>query len=1230
MHPPIRALSAAVIAAGIAVAAVATPASATPPTPPTGTSSAAAAAGPGHTVTLITGDVVTLHSSSSGNTATVLAADGTPSNSRIVESNGDLYVFPQSAMHYVAAGTLDKRLFNVSQLVADGYDDATSAQLPLIVTYADSAASRRADAVPAGSARVRAFSSIDGASLAEARATSAQFWAGLTSGASSAARGSIPRFASGIEKIWLDGKVHATLADSTAQIGAQEVWADGNTGAGVTVAVIDTGIDSAHPDFVGKIADSASFVPDETVTDRNGHGTHVASTIAGTGAASGGKERGVAPGAMLDVAKVLSDAGSGQDSWVLAGMEWAARDKGAKIISMSLGAGPTDGSDPLSQAVDSLTAETGALFVVAAGNAGSPNTVAAPGAATAALTVGAVDSTDSLAYFSSQGPRLGDRAIKPEITAPGVDILAARSQFAPEGEGYYQSLNGTSMATPHVAGAAALLLAAHPELDAAQLKDDLVSTSTATPAFTPFQAGTGRADAAAAVKATVFASGTASVDRADVSAKGTVTQPIRYTNIGAKPVTLTLALSAPKAPSGLFALSAKSVTVPAHGTADVTLTTTVSASSSTTDVSGEVVASSGSTTVARTSIAVGAVIHKLTLTLKDENGAPGNGTVEFLQAGPDGLGYVDVNGSTDLYLPEGSYSAMIFGSVTGVHGPGSLGSALIGNPDITLTKDREVVLDFSKVRRLNTTVPQETRDSFARLDYFRKIGDNLTRSFDGAPVTFDSMWTVPTSSTVTHGEFDLTARWRKEQPELTLTTPGHAYTDVIRQLNETPLPKGTSDLGLVFAGTGTAAEFAAVRAKGKAVVVRHSPDVAGADQASAAIAAGAKILVVADDGRGIVQRSYSRDYSPTPIEVVGLSHSEGERLITEAQKMGSTATITATPEAAYVYDVAQSFHNQIPQSLTKHEDRGTLARIAEDFSSAGDAPQGEGEFRYDFPVFNDWAIGYTDTRPIAAKRTDWVSVSDAYLWGQEAFVTGDTVELAPRTQYARGSQNAIGWYKPITRPYLNNAYRAPTRTDNGMYIDVPGFGGGDHVGMAQSSFQGQTTSLYQGDRLVASNGGSFVFVDALPSEKLPYRFVTKTTQGAEMGGLSTSTTTQWNFSSGTPAAANTATVLPFTQLGYGITANAKGAVKNESTVTITPQQLAGAVGTGTLGKPTVALSYDDGKTWRSAVVSRGAQGAWTVTVEALLKTKYVSIRTDLADSKGNSVSQTIIRAFGVK
>ena len=1228
MHPPIRALSAAVIAAGIAVAAVATPANATPPSPPAGASAtgAAAAGGSSSTVTLVTGDVVTLNHSAIGNTATVATPGGRPADARVVESNGDLYVYPTSAIELVASGALDRRLFNVSQLVADGFDDTSAAQLPLIVTYSSEDLSRRSDSVPAGASRTSTFSSIDASAVTEPRATAAQFWAGVTAGADVTGRSGSPALAAGITGIWLDGKVHASLADSTAQIGAPGVWADGDTGQGITVAVLDTGIDEAHPDLVDKINASISFVPGATVRDGSGHGTHVASTIAGTGAASQGAERGVAPGAMLDIAKVLNDSGSGSDSWVIAGMEWAARTQSADIISMSLGSEPTDGSDPISQALDNLTAETGALFVVAAGNAGEAGTVSAPGAADAALTVGAVDADDVLAPFSSRGPRL-DGAIKPEITAPGVDILAARSQFATQSEGYYQTMSGTSMATPHVAGAAALLLQAHPDYSAAQVKDALVSTSVPTPDFSPFQAGTGRVDAAAAVSATVLASGTASVDRSAVDSAGIVSQPVTYTNTGDSSVTLSLALSAPSAPSGLFALSAKTVTVPAHGTAQVTLRTAVSKSSKSAESSGMITATIGSKVVARTSVGVGPVLHKLTITITDTNGAPGHGAVEFLDK--DEFNFILVGGTKDVFLPEGAYSAMLFGEVTGVHGPSSLGSALVGDPDIDMSKDRSIALDFSKVRQIETTVPQTTRDSYARLDYFRKIGTSETRSFDGAQLSYDSLWAAPTARKVTHGQFDLNARWRKEQPAFTLSAAGHDYTDVTRQLGETPLPDGAASLGLVFAGLGTTAEYAGLKAKGKAVVVRRDSSVTDAERAEAAIAAGAKVLIVKNDYLGISLWDYTDNFAPSPIEIIGLSQDEGDLLIAQAQKKGAKATVTSTTKAAYVYDVMQSHRNEIPKSLLRHEDKGTLARVTEDFSNTVGAPYGVGEFRYDLPVFNDWAIGFTDTRPLAKKRTDWVSVSDAYRWGQMAFVSGDTVEYSPYLQYTPGSQNEIGWFTPITRPYVNNAYRAPARTDDSMYIDIPGFGGGDHVGQAQSSYQDQSISLYQGAELVAKNVGSFVNVGGLSPSALPYRLVTTTTQTPEMGGLSTSTSTQWNFSSARPQAQGTAATLPMTQLDYAITANVKGVVKNESTVRITPQKLAGTTG-GSLGKPTVALSYDDGKTWRSATVSAGPNGSWTVTVEALLRTKFVSIRTDLADSKGNSVSQTIIRAFGVK
>ena len=153
----------------------------------------------------------------------------------------------------------------------------------------------------------------------------------------------------GVENVWYDEPVHTMMDVSVPHIGANKVWQQlGNRGEGVTVCIIDTGIDSDHPDFAGRIGLTKDFSGKGSVEDGNGHGTHVASTVAGTGAASNGKYMGVAPAASLMVAKVLSDSGGGRMSDVMAGVEWAVQN-GAHILNLSLGSdGNSDGKDALS------------------------------------------------------------------------------------------------------------------------------------------------------------------------------------------------------------------------------------------------------------------------------------------------------------------------------------------------------------------------------------------------------------------------------------------------------------------------------------------------------------------------------------------------------------------------------------------------------------------------------------------------------------------------------------------------------------------------------------------------------------------------------------------------------------------------------------------------------------------------------------------------------------------
>jgi subtilisin family serine protease len=235
------------------------------------------------------------------------------------------------------------------------------------VTYAKGRALAPSALSAAGARVSRDLPSVNGDALTARKSEGADLWETLTGSGGTARERSAA--ADRVEKIWLDGKVEAALDRSTAQIGAPEAWAAGYDGTGAKVAVLDTGVDGTHPDLKGRVDAAKNFSEAADTVDRVGHGTHVASTVAGSGAHSGGKYKGVAPGARLISGKVLDDDGHGEESGVIAGAQWAVA-QGAEVVNLSLGGPDSPGDDPLEQAVNELSASSGALFVIAAGNEG--------------------------------------------------------------------------------------------------------------------------------------------------------------------------------------------------------------------------------------------------------------------------------------------------------------------------------------------------------------------------------------------------------------------------------------------------------------------------------------------------------------------------------------------------------------------------------------------------------------------------------------------------------------------------------------------------------------------------------------------------------------------------------------------------------------------------------------------------------------------------------------------
>ena len=257
-----------------------------------------------------------------------------------------------------------------------------------------------------------------------------------------------------------NGNVAAVLAEPLFQDTAQATWgiqateADSSpmSGRGIAVAVLDTGFDLGHPDFMGRNVTSMSFVPGEQAQDGHGHGTHCIGTSCGPRTPSTGPRYGVAYEADIFVGKVLSNSGSGTDGGIIAGIDWAVANA-CPVISMSLGADVPQVHPPYS-AVGARALEKGCLIIAAAGNnadrrIGRTGFVGPPANSPEIMAVGALEQSLGMAFFSARS--LPARGGQVDIAGPGFQVLSSWPMPT-----RYRSISGTSMATPHVAGLAAL------------------------------------------------------------------------------------------------------------------------------------------------------------------------------------------------------------------------------------------------------------------------------------------------------------------------------------------------------------------------------------------------------------------------------------------------------------------------------------------------------------------------------------------------------------------------------------------------------------------------------------------------------------------------------------------------------------------------------------------------------------------------------------------------------
>ncbi|WP_316745752.1 S8 family serine peptidase [Streptomyces sp. MK7] len=1218
-----------------------------------------APAGGTATVQLITGDSVTVTKAPGGRqTASVTPGAGRRGIVfRTLEEDGHLTVLPSDAGPLVGAGRLDRQLFDVTALVAQGYDKAHTDTLPLIVAgpgKVAASAMRGLTALAAGGAPVRRLDSIDAQAMRVTDSDLGRLWRQLVPDAAELRASEV----AATPRVWLDGRVGAALDRSTAQIGAPDVWQAGYRGDGVKVAVLDTGVDQTHPDLAGRVAEAKDFSGSSGTGDVFGHGTHVASIVGGSGAASGGRYKGVAPAAQLLVGKVLGDDGYGSESQVIAGMEWAAS-QGAKVVNMSLGSEEaTDGTDPMSQALNDLSRSTGTLFVVAAGNSGEQGatTVGSPGAADEAITVGAVDRDDSLAPFSSRGPRLGDDGAKPDVTAPGVGIVAARAAGTTMGDPvdeHYVAASGTSMATPHVAGAAALLAQRHPDWTGAQLKDALISTAHTVPGQQVTEEGGGRIDVRAAALGTVTATGSLALGPFSTSAAAPATSRLRYTNASDEDLTLSLSVKLTTTggralADGAVRLGSDSVRVPAGATTEVPLTVDP-ARAGKGKFYGYVNATSvdGKTTVHTTlSLVVHGPVHRITVETYDRTGTrvPALPTIW----GPDG--FVDYTSTEPAVaeVEEGTYQ--VDNTWLDTVGDGQeLCDVVL--PEVKVTKDMTVTVDARKTVPVDirTPRPAEQRGVLSYQTYREIDGHSLTQ----ATMYFDSakrLYVSPTAR-VTDGAFEFASRWQLVAPLLRAKVAGSGLDLNAYYMPASPLfsDRGAT-LTAVDAGDAATADFS--HARGRLAVVKDPTGAYEKDLVARAASAGVRAVMLVHFS-DIGWTRWDPQGERWAVPTVRIGSRAGADLLARIANHSASVTFSGTARSPYLYDVMQVSAQQIPEHVVytvSERDSAVVRSTYADNGGSGWASEQRFGWR---PYQNTAWLQYTRFVPTGFTRTEYISAGDTTWQHLVHHTTTFDVDMplavgmrdVPRA-YRAGAQPAETWQGAVVRPSIPIGTTTPTvRVGNVLRLRIPEFtdsqsghwsraeaGDGGGVGTSSADRAGDATSavLYRDGRELTDLDSAWADME-VPADAAQYRLDLTTSRNSPDWKDSVATSTSWSFRS---ARTDTATPLSLLQLDYAVPVDAHNVLHAGHThaigVRVRAQDGLPAPSGVTVQ---VEASYDDGRTWSTAKVTDRGRNAFQARVDGPSKAAagaWVTLRVTARDAAGNTVCQTVQRAYALQ
>jgi hypothetical protein len=659
-------------------------------------------------------------------------------------------------------------------------------------------------------------------------------------------------------------------------------------------------------------------------------------------------------------------------------------------------------------------------------------------------------------------------------------------------------------------------------------------------------------------------------------------------------VTLTLKASMP----GVSV--AKTVTVPAGGTAAVPLT--FDRKSSTTGVLSGWLTATGPNGVLVTT-AMGATLdpprHRVTFKAVDRSGAPTS--VPVLQMFGDDrrfdvLGFLGAGDSGWVDVAEGDY--LVDASLTDgsrMHPE----ETLVTIPELRVDRDITVVLDGGKAKPIRIDTPKPAEQQTVLSYYVHRVTGS-GRQIDNGFMAFSAVEKVNVTPTapLRKGKYEFSSRWQLVAPLARAVVPAAGTFD-LRPMPASPVWSGTRHFDLAAGLTGSV--------KGKAVIV----DAADADEyelTQQAADAGAAIVLLM---RGSDSTAWTR-WDPSaeermPIPAIRISYDYGQKVLARIAKRGATMDLTMTPSSPYLYDILQVSTGRVPSQIVYQVTTANSYRITNRYAFNGGLPWVR-EQRFGWRPWQEYA--WNDTQRAVATpsvREEWVSTGDSlwqhfvhpeYPWNDLGVSLDTGFRVQPRS-YPKAGTASDTWGAQVVRPATPAGF-ASKRTGTVLnlrvanYVDATGkhFDFGDNDRSA--------AQLYRDGALISETKDAWRDV-TVPAGSATYRLALTTARSGAEWLYGTSTSTEWTFRSAKDG------TLPLLQIAYAAPVSLTG------TATTRPHSL--GVSVPGACKLVVEVSTDEGRTWKA-----------TRTVPA--GTGTVSLRVTATDQAGNSVKQTVLRAYG--